>query len=106
MKHAMRNLALAALTAAGFSLAACGTTVQPAVLSCPLWPNEGDAAYREIQNACGGSEMPLCPNHREWRWRLRNLKDQLAICATDQLSGEAGQAAPAPLDPMSTPPPQ
>ena len=81
----MRNLGLAALIAASCSLAGC-VDVAPVVTDCPVWPQEGDAAYGEIQNACGGEAMPNCPAHKEWRSRLRNLKLQLDACAPKELS--------------------
>jgi len=51
--------------------------MQQVVTDCSAWPEEGEAAYAEIQRACGGSAMPNCPNHKEWRSRQRKLKDQL-----------------------------
>lgn len=78
----MRNLALAVLIAASSS--GC-VDVQPVVTDCPVWPQEGDAAYAEIQRVCGGETMPSCPAHKEWRSRLRHLKDQLDVCAPKEL---------------------
>lgn len=67
-------------------LAACAPQVNPVVIDCPRWPTEGTLAYQEIQQACGGESMPNCPWHKDWRGRLRNLKDQLDVCAPKELS--------------------
>ena len=82
----MRRLVPAALLAVSFSLIACtGVTVQPTVMDCYAWPQEGSVAYAEIQNVCGGESMPLCPAHKEWRFRLENLKNQLDACKPKEL---------------------
>jgi len=82
----MRNLVRVVLVAASFSLVACAATkVQPTIIDCYVWPEEGDAAYSEIQQACGGDSMPNCPAHKEWRYRLGNLKKQLDACAPKEL---------------------
>lgn len=78
----MRNLALAVAIAA--SCSSC-VEVQPVLTDCYAWPEEGDKAYAEIQSACGGEEMPNCPAHKEWRSRLRNLKNQLDACKPKEL---------------------
>src|SRR3990172_4617629 len=88
MRLRTQSLALAALILASYSLQGCGTTVQPVILDCPVWAEEGAVAYEEIRAACGGAAMPNCPAHREWRSRLRNLKNQLALCAPAILGDE------------------
>lgn len=88
----MRNLVLVAQTAGSFSLLlmllfvlhAC-VDVQPVLTDCYVWPEEGDKAYSEIQAVCGGEDMPNCPAHKEWRARLRNLKNQLDACKPKEL---------------------
>lgn len=100
MRLRMQYPALAALILASYSLQGCGTTVQPVVLDCYTWPQEGQAAYEEIRAACGGAAMPNCPNHREWRSRLRNLKDQIDATSCQPLGDQAPPQFTAPVPPQ------
>lgn len=100
MNRKTRNLALAALILVSCSLYGCGTTVQPVITDCYVWPNEGAAAYNEIMALCGGAAMPNCPAHREWRSRMRNLKNQIDATACEPLGEEKPPEFTEPVPPQ------